>query len=154
MLKVGDKAPEFDLPITGGKESIRLKDLRGKKVILYFYPKDDTPGCTKEACSFNENLGTIESSGAVVLGVSGDSVDSHSRFAEKYGLKFPLLSDSDKKTIKAYGVWKKKSLYGRTFMGIERSTFVIDEKGKLAAIFRKVKVDGHTEEVLENIQRK
>ncbi len=154
MLKVGDKAPEFDLPITGGKESIRLKDLRGKKVILYFYPKDDTPGCTKEACSFNKHLDTIESSGAVVLGVSADTVDSHARFAEKYGLKFPLLSDPDKKTIKAYGVWKEKSLYGRTFMGIERSTFVIDEKGKLAAIFRKVKVDGHTEEVLENIQLK
>lgn len=151
MLKVGDKAPEFDLPIAGGKANIRLKDFRGKKVILYFYPKDDTPGCTKEACSFNDHLDSITSSGAVVLGVSADPVESHGRFAAKYGLKFPLLSDSDKKAIKAYGVWKEKSLYGRTFMGIERSTFVIDEKGKIAAIYRKVKVDGHTEQVLENI---
>jgi peroxiredoxin Q/BCP len=152
MLQVGDKAPEFDLPVSGGKETLHLKDLLGKKVILYFYPKDDTPGCTKEACSFNDHLGSIKSSGAVVLGVSADSVESHGRFAEKYGLRFPLLSDPDKKTIKAYGVWKEKTLYGRTFMGIERSTFVIDEKGKIAAIFRKVKVDGHTEQILENIE--
>lgn len=151
MLNVGDKAPDFDLPVTGGESSLRLKDLRGKKVILYFYPKDDTPGCTKEACSFNEHLRPIGSSSAVVLGISADSVESHERFSAKYGLKFRLLSDPERKSIKAYGVWKKKTLYGRTFMGIERSTFVIDENGKISAIFRKVKVDGHTEQVLEHI---
>ncbi len=151
MLNVGDKAPDFDLPVTGGETRLRLKDLRGKKIIVYFYPKDDTPGCTKEACSFNEHLGPITSSGAVVLGISADSVESHERFLSKYGLKFRLLSDPEKKAIKAYGVWKSKSLYGRTFMGIERSTFVIDEKGKIAAIFRKVKVDGHTEQVMEQL---
>lgn len=151
MLNVGDKAPEFDLPVTGGGTNLRLKDLRGKKVILYFYPKDDTSGCTKEACSFNDHLGPISSSGAIVLGISADSVESHERFAAKYGLKFKLLSDPQKKAIKAYGVWKKKTLYGRTYMGIERTTFVIDEKGTIAAIFRKVKVDGHTEQVLEHI---
>ena len=151
MLKIGDKAPEFDLPATGSDVNIRLKDLRGKKVILYFYPKDNTPGCTKEACSFNEHLKPIQSSGAVVLGISADSIESHERFAGNYGLGFPLLSDPQRKTIKAYGVWKEKSLYGRKFMGIERSTFVVDERGRIAAIFRKVKVKGHTEEVLENM---
>ncbi len=152
MLKIGDKAPEFELPVTGGKGgTLRLADLRGKKVILYFYPKDNTPGCTKEACSFNDSLKTIRSSGAVVLGISADSLESHERFAAQYGLGFQLLSDPQKETIKAYGVWKEKSLYGRTFLGIERSTFVIDEKGKIAAIFRKVKVKGHTEEVLEHL---
>jgi len=151
MLKIGDKAPEFDLPVTGGKMNLRLKDLRGKKVVLYFYPKDNTSGCTREACSFNEHFDSIRSSGAVVLGISADSLESHERFVGKFGLKFPLLSDSGEKTIKAYGVWREKSLYGRKFMGIERSTFVIDEKGKITAIFRKVKVDGHTEQVLEII---
>ena len=153
MLKVGDKAPEFDLPVTGGKMNLRLKDLRGKKVVLYFYPKDNTPGCTREACSFNEHLGSVQFSGAVVLGISADSLESHERFAGKFGLKFPLLSDSGKKVIKAYGAWKEKSLYGRKFMGIERTTFVIDEKGKIEAIFRKVKVNGHTEQVLESIRK-
>jgi peroxiredoxin Q/BCP len=151
LLKIGDKAPEFDLPATGRDTSLRLKELRGKKVILYFYPRDNTTGCTKEACSFNDHLKPIHSTGAVVLGISADSLESHERFAATYGLKFPLLSDPSRKTIKAYGVWKEKTLYGRKFMGIERSTFVIDEKGKIAAIFRKVKVNGHTEEVLENM---
>lgn len=151
MLTIGDKAPEFDLPSTGTDMNLRLKDFRGKKVILYFYPRDNTPGCTKEACSFNDHLKPIRSSGAVVLGISADSIESHERFAAKYGLQFPLLSDPQKTTIKAYGVWKEKTLYGRKFMGIERSTFVIDEKGKIAAIFRKVNVNGHTEEVLENM---
>jgi len=151
MLKEGDKAPDFALPAVGGS-TVRLRDFRGKKVILYFYPKDNTSGCTREACSFNEHLSAIGRKGAVVLGVSADSVESHERFAQKYVLTFPLLSDPGKKTIRAYGVWKEKSLYGRKFKGIERSTFLIDGKGKIARIFRKVKVDGHTEEIMNGLQ--
>jgi len=147
MIKVGDRAPDFELSSIGGT-SVRLSDHRGKKVVLYFYPKDDTPGCTKEACSFQEHLGQIRKKGTVVFGVSADSVDSHSKFAGKYNLGFPLLSDETRKVCKLYGVWKEKSLYGRKFMGIERTTFVIDEKGTVQNVFPKVKVDGHTKEVL------
>lgn len=148
MLKIGDKAPEFSLPSSDGNE-VSLKGLRGKKVVLYFYPKDDTPGCTTEACSFSENLASVKKKGAVVFGVSADSVKSHQRFAEKYGLSFPLLSDENKAVIKAYGVWKEKSFMGRTYMGIERTTFIVDRDGKIAHIFPKVKVSGHTEQILE-----
>jgi len=147
MLKVGDNAPEFRLPAAGGT-LVCLKDFKGKKVILYFYPKDNTSGCTKEACSFQENLGIVRKRGAVVLGVSADSTASHGKFAGKYGLKFPLLSDETKSTLKAYGVWKQKSMYGKKFMGIERTTFVIDEKQKIKHIFPRVRVDGHVEEIL------
>jgi len=147
MIKVGDRAPDFKLDTLGGK-SVRLSEFKGKKVVLYFYPKDDTPGCTKEACSFQENLGQLKKKGTVVLGVSADSVASHAKFAAKYNLSFPLLSDETKDACKMYGVWKEKSLYGRKFMGIERTTFIIDEKGILRNIFPKVKVDGHTLEVL------
>ncbi len=147
MLKAGDKAPSFNLSTADGS-SIALKDLRGKKVVLYFYPKDNTSGCTKEACTFQENLSSLKKKGAVLLGVSADSVESHARFAAKYSLSFPLLSDGTKEMLKAYGVWKEKSLYGRKFMGIERTTFVIDEAGKISHIFPKVKVDGHVNEVL------
>ncbi|HTP13577.1 MAG TPA: thioredoxin-dependent thiol peroxidase [Bacteroidota bacterium] len=147
-LKPGDRAPQFKLSTTDGS-SISLGDLKGKKVVLYFYPKDDTPGCTKEACSFQENAGRLRKKGAVVLGVSADSVESHGKFAAKYGLGFPLLSDETKEVCKAYGVWQEKSLYGRKFMGIVRTTFVIDERGFVHHIFPKVKVDGHTDEVLE-----
>lgn len=147
MLKVGDKAPSFTLS-TGNGTSIALKDLKGKKVVLYFYPKDNTSGCTKEACSFQENLSSLRKRGAVVLGVSADSAESHARFAAKYSLSFPLLSDEKKEILKAYGVWKEKSMYGRKFMGIERTTFVIDDAGKISHIFPKVKVDGHVNEVL------
>lgn len=150
MVHVGDRAPDFELLSEGGA-TVRLKDFRGKKVVLYFYPKDDTPGCTKEACSFNDNLSAIKRKGAVILGVSADSVDSHRKFAEKYGLRFTLLSDPDKKVITAFGVWKQKKLYGRTFMGIERTTFVIDEQGIITAIFPKVKVDGHTDAILQTL---
>ncbi len=150
MLKPGDKAPEFTLPTGGGKE-LSLGDLKGKKVVLYFYPKDDTSGCTKEACSFQENLGVIKKKGAVVIGVSADSPESHARFAEKFNLTFPLVSDEEKKIIKKYDVWQEKSMYGRKYMGIERTTVVIDEKGKITHVFRKVKVDGHTQEVLDAI---
>lgn len=147
MLKVGDKAPLFTLP-TGDGKSVSLKDLRGKKVVLYFYPKDSTSGCTKEACSFQENLSAVKKKGAVLLGVSPDSITSHSKFAAKYNLSFPLLSDENKEVLKSYGVWKEKSMYGRKYMGVERTTFLIDEEGRIEHIFPKVKVEGHTAEVL------
>ena len=127
---------------------VSLSQFKGKKVVLYFYPKDDTPGCTKESCAFRDGMDEIRDCGAVVLGVSGDSVDSHKKFAKKFNLNFPLLSDERKTVLQAYGVWKEKSLYGRKFMGIERTTFIIDEQGKIDDIFQKVKVDGHLEEVL------
>ncbi len=146
-LTVGEKAPEFSLPSTDGS-MISLKDFKGKKIVLYFYPKDDTSGCTKEACSFRDNLARVKKKGAALIGVSADSVGSHKKFTEKYDLPFPLISDEEKSMIKAYGVWKEKSMYGRKYMGIERTTFIIDEKGKIAHIFPKVKVDGHTDEVL------
>jgi thioredoxin-dependent peroxiredoxin len=147
MLKIDKKAPEFILPADNGK-TLSLKDFAGKKIVLYFYPKDNTSGCTKEACSFQDNLKVIKKKGAVVLGVSADSVDSHMKFAKKYGLSFPLLSDEKKDMIKSYGVWKEKSMYGRKYFGIERTTVVIDEDGIVRQIFKKVKVDGHTDEVL------
>ncbi len=147
MLKIGDKAPQFSLP-TGDGKTLALKDLTGKKVVLYFYPKDNTSGCTKEACSFQENLSSLKKKGAILLGVSADSAASHAKFASKFDLSFPLLSDEKREVLKAYGVWKEKSMYGRKYMGIERTTFIIDEEGKIARIFPKVKVDGHTDEVL------
>jgi len=146
-LKVGDKAPTFTLPAADGTQ-VSLADFRGKKVILYFYPKDDTPGCTREACSFRDNMNRLASKGAVVLGVSVDSVASHKKFAEKHGLTFPLLSDEKKEVVKAYNVWKRKSRYGRTYMGTERTTFIIDEEGRIAHVFPKVSVEGHVDEVL------
>lgn len=148
ILKPGDPAPDFSLFSTDGS-TVSLKDFIGKKIVLYFYPRDNTPGCTTEACSFNDNLAIVRKKGAVVLGISGDSVASHEKFSKKYGLSFPLLSDEGKEVLKAYGVWKRKSLYGKLFMGIERTTFIIDEKGKIARIFPKVKVNGHTEDVLQ-----
>lgn len=150
-LKVGDKAPDFILPDYDGRD-VALSSFRGKKVVLYFYPKDNTPGCTKEACSFRDGLERIKKCGAVVLGVSADSVGSHIKFRDKYQLNFPLLSDVSKDVVQAYGVWKEKSLYGRKFMGIERTTFIIDEEGKIARIFPKVKIDGHLEGVLEELR--
>ncbi len=146
-LKPGDKAPEFVLPTAEGGP-VSLKDLRGKKVVLYFYPKDDTPGCTREACAFRDDFAAFRRKGAVVVGVSADSEASHKRFAEKYHLPFTLASDVDKDVLKRYGVWKKKNMYGREYYGIERTTFVIDEEGTITKIFPKVKVDGHAEEVL------
>ena len=150
QLKIGQKAPAFSLPNQDGK-IMRLADFKGRKVVLYFYPKDDTPGCTKESCAFRDGLDEIHASGAVVLGISGDSVDSHKKFVKKFNLNFPLLSDETKTVLQAYGVWKEKSLYGRNFMGVERTTFIIDEQGKLDDIFPKVKVDGHLEEVLAEL---
>jgi thioredoxin-dependent peroxiredoxin len=147
MLKPGDKAPQFSLPSDDGK-TMSLKDLKGKKVILYFYPKDLTPGCTTEACDFRDALPDIKKKKAVVVGISRDSLDKHEKFKTKHELNFPLLSDADGKVCAAYGVWKEKSLYGRKFMGIERTTFVIDGSGKIASIFQKVKVNGHVDELL------
>lgn len=145
--KAGAKAPAFALADDTGK-TVSLSDFKGKKVVLYFYPKDSTPGCTTEACDFRDNLNRLTKTGAVVLGVSADSVASHKKFKEKQGLNFPLLSDPDRKAIEAYGVWQEKSLYGRKFMGIVRSTFVIGEDGRIAKVFPKVKVAGHVDEVL------
>lgn len=150
MLKEGDKAPAFTLPSDeGGKTS--LKDLKGKTVVLYFYPKDLTPGCTTQACDFRDWAGEFKKKKAVILGVSRDTLDKHGKFREKHRLNFPLLADEDGKVCNAYGVWKEKSLYGRKFMGIERTTFVIDPQGKIAKIYPKVKVTDHVEKVFKDL---
>jgi peroxiredoxin Q/BCP len=146
-LKAGDKAPDFTLP-TDGNGKVSLAKLKGKKVILYFYPKDDTSGCTAEACGFRDNLPKFGKSDAVVIGISRDNVASHDRFKKKYDLPFTLASDEDGKVCGAYGTWVEKSMYGRKYMGIERATFLIDPKGAVRNIWRKVKVPGHVEEVL------
>ena len=147
-LKPGQKAPDFTVLNDAG-EKVKLSDFKGKKVVLYFYPKDDTPGCTKEACAFRDGIAEIKKKGAVVIGVSTDSVASHQKFKSKFDLNFPLLADTDKKMVEAYGTWKEKSMYGKKYMGIERTTFVIDENGKISHIFPKVKVDEHYDEVLK-----
>jgi len=147
MLQVGDKAPDFDLMADDGKQ-IRLRDLKGQTVVLYFYPKDDTPGCTKEACAFRDDYRLL-SKKAALLGVSLDDLKSHQKFRQKYGLPFPLLSDEGARISKAYGVYKQKSMYGRSFWGIERTTFIIGPDGRIQAIFPRVKVDGHSREVQE-----
>jgi peroxiredoxin Q/BCP len=147
-MKIGDPAPDFTA-LTDAGETIRLRDYRGKKVVLYFYPKDDTPGCTQEACDFRDLSAAFGKKGTVVLGVSPDSVASHAKFKAKHGLPFTLVSDADKKIVEAYGVWKEKSMYGRSYMGVERTTFLIDEKGRIERIWEKVKVKGHAAELLE-----
>jgi peroxiredoxin Q/BCP len=146
MLKIGEKAPQFELKDSFGK-IISLKDFSGKKIVLYFYPKDNTSGCTREACDFRDSFPEFNKLNAVVLGVSADSEKSHQGFSAKYKLPFTLLSDPDKEVIQRYDVWKEKSLYGKKYMGIERTTVVIDEKGNILKIFPKVKVDGHVDEV-------
>lgn len=150
MLKTGDKAPEFSLISDEGKK-VSLKDLKGKKVILYFYPKDDTSGCTAEACSFRDNIKIFQKKNTVVIGVSKDDTKSHQKFKKKYDLPFTLLSDENLDMLKKYDVWKEKSMYGRKYMGIVRTTFVIDEKGKIQEIFNNVKVEGHTKEILDKL---
>lgn len=147
MLKTGDKAPDFSLVSDQGKQ-ISLKDLKGKRVILYFYPKDDTSGCSIEACGFRDNINIIEKKNGIVIGVSADGTKSHQKFKKKFDLPFTLLSSENLEMLKDYGVWKEKSMYGRKYMGIVRTTFVIDEKGFIVHVFDNVKVDGHTEEVL------
>jgi peroxiredoxin Q/BCP len=147
-VEVGGKAPDFTLPADGGGK-ISLKALKGKTVVLYFYPKDDTSGCTAEACAFRDSLPDFSKLKAEVIGVSRDSVASHDKFKKKYRLPFPLASDEDGKVCQAYGVWVEKSMYGRKYMGIERSTFLIDARGIVRGVWRKVKVDGHADEVLQ-----
>lgn len=150
LLKIGQKAPSFSLKNESG-ETLTLKSFAGKKLVIYFYPKDDTPGCTKESCDFRDHFGRIQKSGAAVIGVSKDSVASHQKFKTKYSLPFTLLSDEEGKMCEAYGVWKEKSMYGRKYMGIERTTFIIDENGKVAKIYPKVSVTGHVDEVMKDI---
>ena len=146
-LEIGSKAPAFVLPDQSGKP-VKLKDFLGKQAVLYFYPKDSTPGCTQESCDFRDHIAPIKKAGGVVLGVSFDGQKSHQKFIEKFSLPFTLLCDEDKGVATVYGVYKEKSMYGKKYWGIERSTFVIDQTGKLKAIFRKVKVTGHVDEVL------
>ncbi len=146
-VKPGDKAPDFTLA-TDGAGKVTLSKLKGKKVILYFYPKDDTSGCTAEACGFRDNLPKFGRTDATVIGISRDSVASHDRFKKKYDLPFMLASDEEGKVCEAYGTWVEKSMYGRKYMGIERATFLIDPKGMVRNVWRKVKVPGHVEEVL------
>lgn len=145
---IGKPAPDFTLPSTSGQD-VSLRQFKGKKtVVLFFYPNDDTPSCTKEACGFRDLAAEFEAAGAVLLGISGDAMDSHHAFRSKHRLPFELLSDPDAVASKAYGVWKQKNLYGNKFMGIERTTFVIDKTGRIAQIYPKVKVEGHVAEVL------
>ena len=146
-VAVGQMAPELSIPDQDGKP-VTLKSFRGKQVVLYFYPKDDTPGCTKESCDFRDVESQILRAGGAILGVSLDGRESHQKFIKKFGLPFQLLSDEDAAISKAYGVYKEKNMYGRKYWGIERSTFIISPEGKVKAIFRKVKVDGHADEVL------
>ena len=148
MIKEGANAPEFKAAVTDGT-TVALKDLKGKNVVLYFYPKDDTPGCTVQACGFRDSFKTIEKLNAIVLGVSPDSVKSHGKFTEKFQLPFPLLADEDKKICQDYGVWVEKSMYGKKYMGVARTTFIINKEGKIAKIFEKVKPEGHNAEVIE-----
>ncbi len=150
MLKKGQKAPPFVLENEEGSK-VSLEDFKGKEIVLYFYPKDMTPGCTQEACDFRDNWNAVEKKGAVVLGVSADPVKKHSAFKEKYKLPFALLSDEGKKVLREYGVWRKKKFMGRGFMGIVRTTLLIDKNGKVKKIWSPVSVKGHVKEVLENL---
>ena len=148
MLNVGDKAPEFSLKDQDGKTH-KLSQYKGKKVIVYFYPRDDTPGCTIEACSFRDSFSDFKKKGAIILGISADDEKSHKKFAQKYQLPFTLLSDPGHEVLEKYGAWTKKSMYGKIFMGIQRITYLIDEKGKIIKAFPKVKPNEHAEEILK-----
>ena len=151
MLSEGKKAPAFQL-VDNNEVPLRLSSLKGKTVVLYFYPKDDTSGCTREALDFTEHAAEFDAAGAVILGISPDSVKKHQKFIAKHDLKVRLLADEEKSVCEAYGVWVEKSMYGRKYMGVERSTFLINAKGKIVKIWRKVKVKGHVEEVLAAIR--
>lgn len=150
MVSVGKSAPAFSLDTDTG-DKLSLKDLKGRPVVLYFYPKDDTPGCTVEACEFRDAFPRFKGTKAVILGISPDSVKSHQKFKEKFDLPFTLLADEGHEIAEKYGVWQKKSMYGRTYMGIARTTFVIDKNGKVAKVFERVKPKGHAEEVEQAI---
>ena len=149
-MKVGDKAPEFTLPDKDGN-SVSLADFRGRRVVLYFYPKDNTPGCTRQACAFAQNYGEFQKRNIAVIGVSKDGAESHRKFAEKFSLPFILLSDPELTAIKAYGVWKEKKLYGKVSMGVARTTFIIDENGVIAEVMEKVKPDTNASEILAKL---
>jgi len=151
MVDIGDKAPDFRLPTDGGGE-LGLGDLKGKTVVLYFYPKDSTPGCTTEAQDFRDRLAEFETAGAAIVGASKDSIKRHDNFKAKHDLTFPLVSDENGSLCEDYGVWKMKKLYGREFMGIERTTFLIDGTGVIRNVWRKVKVKGHADAVLETVR--
>ena len=150
MLKTGDLAPDFEATLESG-EKVSLNQYKGRKVVLYFYPRDNTSGCTREACDFRDRISDIQARGSVVLGVSPDSVKSHQRFKEKFDLPFSLVSDESREVAQAYGVWREKKVYGKTSMGIVRSTFIIDEEGRIARVYDKVKVAGHVDDVLESL---
>ena len=149
--EAGDPAPAFDLPADGG-ETLSLESLRGRTVLLYFYPRDDTPGCTKEAIGFSERIADFDAAGSAVVGVSRDSVDKHDKFIAKHGLKVRLVSDGDGKLCERYGVWVEKSMYGRKYMGMERSTFLIDGAGAIRQVWRKVRIPGHVDKVLAAVR--
>ena len=151
MLKIGDAAPDFTLPDADGN-MIALKDFRGRKVVLYFYPKDNTPGCSRQACAFAENYEGFKSRDIAVIGISKDSVASHRKFADKYNLPFTLLADPELTAIQSYGVWQEKKLYGKVSMGVVRTTFIIDEKGSVAKVMPKVKPDTNASEILAELQ--
>ncbi len=146
--QTGDQAPDFQLQDQNGND-VKLSQFRGKNVVLYFYPKDDTPGCTQEACDFRDEHSALRDAGAVVLGVSPDDIKSHQKFATKFSLPFPLLADTGRQVCESYGVWGEKSLYGRKFMGVTRATFLIDPEGKVSRAWPKVKVQGHVQELLQ-----
>ncbi len=150
-LKIGDRAPDFSLPASGD-QTLSLADFKGRKLVLYFYPKDNTPGCTTQAIDFTAAAKAFEAANTAVVGVSADSLKKHDNFITKHQLAIPLISDEDHVALNAYGVWVEKSMYGKKFMGIERATYVISEDGKIAAIWRKVKVKGHIEAVLEAVR--
>ena len=151
MISIGDNAPQFTLS-TNGRDQFSLADAAGKYLILYFYPKDDTPGCTKEAIGFSETSAAFDAQNAMVVGVSRDTVKKHDKFVGKYDLRIPLISDEEGSLCEAFGTWVEKSMYGKTYMGIERATFLISPEGKVLHIWRKVKVPGHVEEVLAQLQ--
>lgn len=154
-LKLGDEAPDFSAPVIGGEyadeKTIRLSDFRGQDVVLYFYPKDDTPGCTTQACGIRDKWKTLGETGAKVFGISTDSISSHRKFIEKFELPFPLISDEDKTIVQAYGVWVEKSMYGKKYLGTERSTFLIRPDGTIKGIFRKVVPGEHVDTLLEEL---
>lgn len=152
-LTAGDKAPNFSLPSDDQDKEIKLSDFKGQKLVLFFYPKDNTPGCTKESCAFRDLKADFEAENTAVIGISKNSLKDHDKFRSKHGLNFPLLSDENGTMCEDYGVWVEKSMYGKTYMGIERSTFLIDENSTIVKAWHKVKVDGHVDDVLETIKR-